>query len=139
MPLARSSPEVGAMKSPGHRDKPDHKVEETHLHEPIKVKVNGELIAEANDVIKVDEDGNPPRYYFLRSDVKMEKLAPTETTTKCPFKGTAHYFSVDAGGRSLKDAVWTYEEPFDEHADLKDRVAFYDDKIPEIAIERTRH
>jgi uncharacterized protein (DUF427 family) len=124
------------MKSPGHRDKPDHKVEEMHLHEHVKVKVNGEVIADANDVIEVDEDGYPPRYYFSRSDVKMDKLSRTATTTKCPFKGTAHYFSVNAGGRTLKDAVWTYEDPYEEHADLKDRVAFYEGGMPEIAIER---
>src|SRR5262245_35633517 len=83
-----------AMKSPGHRQHPEHKVEEKHLHEHMQVKVNGEVVADANDVIEVDEDGYPPRYYFLRSDVKMDQLSRTDTTTKCPFKGTAHYFSV---------------------------------------------
>jgi uncharacterized protein (DUF427 family) len=124
------------MKSPGHRDHPEHKVRETHVHEPMQVKVNGELIADANDVIRVDEDDYPPRFYFKRSDVKMEKLEPTPTTTKCPFKGTAHYFSIRADGRTLKDAVWAYDEPFEEHAALRDRVAFYDEKVPELSIER---
>ncbi len=124
------------MKSPGHKEHPEHKVEEKHLREPIKVKVNDELLAEANDVIEVDEDGYPPRLYFRRSDVKMDKLVPSDTTTKCPFKGEAHYFSVNTGGRTLRDAVWTYEDPYEEHADLKDRVAFYTEKAPEISIER---
>lgn len=124
------------MKSPGHRRAPDHKVEEKHLHEHVKVKVNGEVVADASDVIEVDEDGYPPRYYFSRADVKMDRLARTATTTTCPFKGTAHYFSINAGGHTLTDAVWTYEDPYEEHADLKDRVAFYDGKHAEIAIER---
>lgn len=124
------------MKSPGHRDMPNHKVEEKPLREHIRVKVNGEILADSTDVVEVDEDGNPPRFYFSRTDVKMDKLAPTSTTTKCPFKGTAHYFNVEAGGRTLKDAVWSYEEPFDEHVGLKDRVAFWDDKMPGITIER---
>lgn len=114
---------------------PGHKVEQVRLHEHVKVKVNGEVVADASDVIEVDEDGCPPRYYFSRSDVKMDKLSRTATTTNCPFKGTAHYFSVSAGGEMVNDAVWTYEDPYEEHAELKDRVAFYDGKNRAIAIE----
>lgn len=121
-------------KSPGHREHPDHKVLEHHVDRRMKVVINGELVADSRDVIEVDEDGHPPRFYFPRADVKMDKLSRSDTTTKCPFKGTAHYFGVRADGRSFADAVWTYEQPYDEHESLDGRVAFYDDKIPEIAI-----
>ena len=113
---------------------PEHRVRERLLSNAVRVAVNGDVIAESTDVVKVEEDGNPPRYYFPREDVRMERLDPSATTTKCPFKGEAHYFDVSSNGRRLKDAVWTYEEPYDEHADLKDRVAFWDDKLPEIEI-----
>jgi uncharacterized protein (DUF427 family) len=122
-------------KSPGHQQMPDHKVVEKHPKEKFQVKVGDKIIAESTDVIKVEEDDCPDRYYFLRSAVKMDQLSRTETTTQCPFKGTAHYFSLKLGDKSFSDAVWTYEEPFDEHRDLKDRLAFYDEKIPEIKIE----
>ena len=121
-------------KSPGHREHPEHHVRERSLSEPIRVAVNGDVIAESTDVVKVEEDGHPARYYFPRVDVKMERLEPSSTTTKCPFKGQAHYFDVSSNGRRLRDAVWTYEEPYDEHAALKDRVAFWDDKVREIEI-----
>jgi uncharacterized protein (DUF427 family) len=104
------------------------------LANAVRVAVNGDVIAESTDVVKVEEDGHPPRYYFPREDVRMERLEPSATTTKCPFKGQARYFDVSSNGRRLNDAVWTYEEPYDEHADLKDRVAFWDDKVPEIEI-----
>jgi uncharacterized protein (DUF427 family) len=121
-------------KSPGHEKWPDHKVAERHLGKRVKAEIGGEVMADSTDVIVVEEDGNPARYYFPRADVKMDRLERTASTTKCPFKGTAHYYSINAAGKKLEDAVWTYEEPFDEHADLKDRVAFYDDKVPEIEI-----
>ena len=122
------------MKSPGHQQHPEHKVVEGKLDRRWKVEANGELVADSTDVIKVEEDGNPPRYYFPRSDIRMDLLSRTETTSHCPFKGTARYFDIRTQGRDLRDTVWTYEEPFDEHVALKDRLAFWDEKVPGIAI-----
>jgi uncharacterized protein (DUF427 family) len=62
-------------------------------------------------------------------------VAIFDTTTECPFKGSAHYFSARLGDKTLKDAVWTYEEPYDEHRALAERVAFYEEHIPGIRIE----
>ena len=121
-------------KSPGHQKHPEHKVQETHLNQRVTVEVDGDVVAESNDVIRVNEDEHPARYYFPRSDVKANILERTRTTTECPFKGTAHYFNIKAGNKRLNDAVWSYEDPYDEHRDLKGRLAFYDDKVPEIKI-----
>jgi protein-L-isoaspartate O-methyltransferase/uncharacterized protein (DUF427 family) len=138
-----SNPEAYATKrrhpmtrSPGHQQQPDHKVVEKHLQQRMQVSVGGELIADSNNVIRVDEDGAPPRYYFPRADVQMERLTRSDTTTRCPFKGTAHYFSLNAAGQRLEDAVWSYEEPYEEHSDLQYRLAFYDDKMPQIEVRR---
>jgi uncharacterized protein (DUF427 family) len=124
------------MKSPGHLNYPEHKVLENKPGRRFTVEAGGEVIADSTDVIEVDEDGHPPRLYFPRSDVRMDRLSPSGTTSQCPFKGTAHYFDIRGRGHELRDAVWTYEEPFDEHAALKDRLAFWDDKVREVAIHR---
>lgn len=121
-------------KSPGHQKWPDHKVQEKHVEQRVQVELNGEIIADSDDVIKVEEDGNPDRYYFPRSDVKMNIFERSQSTTECPFKGTAHYFSLKMDGKRLDDVVWTYEEPYDEHLGLKDRLAFYEEKAPQIHV-----
>lgn len=121
-------------QSPGHRQHPSHHVRERPIAERLRVALGDDVIADSTDVIKVEEDGNPARYYFPRADVQMDRLERSATTTKCPFKGEAHYFDLSSDGRRLKDVVWTYEDPYDEHADLRDRIAFWDDKAPEIEI-----
>ncbi len=123
------------MKSPGHQKWPDHQVKEMPVSGGAEVQIGNERIADSQDVIRVEEDGNPARLYFPRSAVAMEKLEPSSTTTQCPFKGTAHYFDLNIDGKRLKDAVWSYEEPFEEHQSLKGRLAFYEEKFPDIHVQ----
>lgn len=123
-------------QSPGHRQWPGHRVHEEPVPERMQARVGGEILADSTDVIRLEEDGYPPRYYFPREDVRLNALQSTGTTTECPFKGTASYFNVNVrvDGEQIEDGAWTYEEPYDEHEGIRGRVAFHDDTMPQIKV-----
>jgi uncharacterized protein (DUF427 family) len=81
---------------------------------------NGTVIAESDDVVTVE--GNA---YFPREAVRDDVLRPSETTTSCPWKGTASYYSLEVDGQTNRDAVWFYAEPEDAAREITGRVAFW--------------
>ena len=117
------------MQSLGHRDYPEHRVDERPVRGRLRAVLGADVLADSDDVIEVDEDGSPPRYYFPRDHVRMDRMRLSDTRTYCPFKGEASYFSMELGDGPLPDATWTLETPYDEHADLKNRIAFYSEKF----------
>lgn len=80
---------------------------------------NGEVIAESDDTVVVE--GN---HYFPLASVRDGVLAESNTTSVCPWKGTASYYSVTIGDEVNPDAAWYYPTPKDAAAEIKDRVAF---------------
>ena len=70
-----------------------------------------------------------PVHYIPPCDVDMAALTRTETRTYCPYKGEASYFNIPAGGERSADAVWSYEEPHESVAVIKDLVAFYSNRV----------
>ena len=71
--------------------------------------------------------------YIPRKDVDFSQLEPTDHTTYCPYKGDCSYYSVPAGGKKSVNAVWSYEDPFPAVAQIKGHVAFYPDRVDEVA------
>lgn len=120
--------------APGYRTNPKHHIVETSVTQPVAVAIDDVVVADSKDVVRVDEDGCPARYYFPRPDVRMDLLERTPTMTRCPFKGSANYFTLNVAGKKLSDALWSYEDPYEEHAGLKGRVAFYLEKFPELEL-----
>jgi uncharacterized protein (DUF427 family) len=86
----------------------------------MKAIWNNTVIAESNDTILVE--GN---HYFPPSSLKEELLQPSNTHTKCPWKGEASYYTLSVEGSQNKDAAWFYPEPFEAAAHIKDHVAFW--------------
>jgi uncharacterized protein (DUF427 family) len=112
--------------APGYKRYPGHRIETKPASVRVRVTFKGELIAESRDAIVLEESKYSPVYYFPRKDVKMERLERTAHRTHCPFKGDASYFSFKNGP---KNAVWSYEQPYDEMSVIKDLLAFYPDKV----------
>ncbi|MDQ6649704.1 MAG: DUF427 domain-containing protein [Actinomycetota bacterium] len=81
---------------------------------------NGVTIADSNDTIVVE--GN---HYFPKDSVRADVLQSSETSSVCPWKGTASYYSLDVEGKVNADAAWYYPQPKDAAKQITDYVAFW--------------
>jgi uncharacterized protein (DUF427 family) len=116
------------VKIPG----PNHPISIEANLSRVVVKVGGKIIADTRDALTLREASYPPIQYIPRRDVDMAALTRSEHTTYCPYKGDASYYSIPAGGDRSRNAVWTYETPFEAMAQIKGYVAFYPDRVDEI-------
>jgi uncharacterized protein (DUF427 family) len=89
-----------------------HKVATHPTDRHVTVTLDGEVLADSRRAIALEETGHRTRYYLPREDVRLQLLTPSTTTSHCPFKGDATYFSA-AGAQ---DAFWVYENPSEEDA-----------------------
>lgn len=95
----------------------------------VRVVIDGETVAESTRPTVLFETGLPPRYYLPLSDVRLELLQPSDTTTHCPYKGTAAYWSIRVGGRTHQDLVWIYRSPLPECVKIAGLACFYTEKL----------
>lgn len=86
----------------------------------MKAIWNGAVIAESENTVIVE--GN---HYFPKNAVKDDVLKSSSKTTICPWKGTAHYYTITVEGKENPDAAWYYPTPKNEAAQIKDRIAFW--------------
>ena len=117
--------------APGFKKYPDHRVATKPAGMRVRVTFKGEVIADTRDAVLLEESKYQPVYYLPRKDVKMQRLLRTTHSTHCPFKGDASYFSIVDGP---ENAIWSYEQPYDEMAAIKEMVAFYPDKVDAIEL-----
>jgi uncharacterized protein (DUF427 family) len=89
-----------------------HRISTRPFDGRVRVERDGTLLADSTRAIQLDETGLPPRYYLPREDVRLDLLTPSDTTSHCPFKGDATYFSAPGS----PDAFWVYEAPSEDDA-----------------------
>jgi uncharacterized protein (DUF427 family) len=97
----------------------------------VTVTAGGKPLADSTRALFLFETGHPVRYYIPPEDVKMDRLAESEHVTACPYKGTAHYFSLKDGN---DEVAWVYADPIAEVARIADHLCFYPDKVDSIEV-----
>jgi uncharacterized protein (DUF427 family) len=112
-----------------HPRDPYHRVDILRASRPVRIEVAGVVVAETTHPTFLFETGLPRRIYVPKLDVRLELLEPTTTATGCPYKGTARYWSVRAGGEVHPDLAWSYDAPFRESAPIAGLVAFFDERV----------
>lgn len=86
----------------------------------MKAIWNDKVIAESDDTVVVE--GN---HYFPEESVNKEFIQKSDTTSHCPWKGEASYYSLEVDGDTNKDAAWYYPQPSELAKHIKNKVAFW--------------
>jgi uncharacterized protein (DUF427 family) len=113
------------VKIPG----PDHPITIAPNPKRVTVKVGDRVIADTRRALSLREASYPAVNYIPREDVDMALLERSDHSTYCPYKGECSYFSIPVGGEQARNAVWSYEAPYAAVAEIKNRLAFYPDRV----------
>ena len=119
-----------------HPRDPFHRIDVLPSSRPVRVELDGQLLAESSRPALLFETMLPTRYYLPREDIRAE-LIPSSTTSYCAYKGRASYWSATVGGRLVPDLAWIYEDPLHEAAQVRGLVAFFDERI-DLSLDGTR-
>jgi uncharacterized protein (DUF427 family) len=120
------------IKNPG----PDHPISIQRNPARVVVSVAGQVIADTRNALTLREADYSPVQYIPREGVDFTQLEQTDHATYCPYKGNCSYYSIPVGGKKSVNAVWTYENPYPAVAQIKEHVAFYSDRVDNIAEQR---
>ena len=86
----------------------------------MKAIWNDQVLAESNETIVIENN-----HYFPPASLNLEYFTKSETTTICPWKGTASYYTIDVNDEQNIDAAWYYPSPKEAANEILDYVAFW--------------
>ncbi|GAA6207233.1 DUF427 domain-containing protein [Cognatishimia sp. WU-CL00825] len=98
------------------------------------VRAGGAVLGETGNALELTEGDYPPVIYFPRADIATAFLDESDHTSHCPHKGDATYFSIVTKSKTIQNSVWSYENPKDDVARIKNYLAFY--VSDELAVEQ---
>lgn len=108
---------------------PYHRVDVLHSSRHVRVEIDGVTVAETRRPALLFETTLPTRYYIPVQDVRMELFVPTDSSTRCPYKGVASYWSYVNGDVTEKDVVWSYRAPIPECTKIEAMLSFYNERV----------
>jgi uncharacterized protein (DUF427 family) len=117
------------VKLPG----PDHPISIERNPARVVVSVAGRTVADSRNALTILEATYPAVQYIPPEDVDFSQLERTDRVTYCPYKGNCTYYSIPAGGTKSVNAVWSYEKPFAAVGHIRGYVAFYPERVDQIA------
>ncbi|HEX2041017.1 MAG TPA: DUF427 domain-containing protein [Acidimicrobiales bacterium] len=112
-----------------HARDPHKRVDVVPSERHVRVELGGEVVAESRRPHALFETSLPTRWYLPLEDVRQELLVPSDRVSRCPYKGTARYWSVQAGGHLYRDVAWSYPEPVVECPRITGLVAFFNERV----------
>lgn len=112
-----------------HPRSPEVRVDALPSTRHVRVLIDGEVVADSNRPTILYETGLPPRYYVPKTDVRMDLLTATDSSSACPYKGWASYWSVSVNETVHDDIVWGYRTPLPESEAIAGLVCFYNEKV----------
>ena len=118
-----------------HARDPYKRVDVLRSSRHVRVVLGGETIAETRRPSLLFETHLPVRYYIPRMDVRMDLLTPTDTRTRCPYKGVASYWSASVNGQTYRDIVWSYEVPIPECPKIEQLMCFFNERVDAIYVD----
>ena len=112
-----------------HARDPYKRIDALRSSRHVKVVIAGETVAESYRPLLLFETGLPTRYYIPKFDLRMDLLVPSDTQTRCPYKGVAHYYSLKNGNNMVTDIAWYYPFPVPECPRIENLVCFYNERV----------
>ena len=112
-----------------HPRDPYTRVDTLHSSRHVRIEIEGVTMGDSRRPMLLFETGLPTRYYIPKLDVRMDLLEPSESATRCPYKGVACYWSARLGDKLVKDIVWSYPAPIPECPKIENLLSFYNEHV----------
>ncbi len=112
-----------------HPRDPYNRIDVLHTSRHLVARWGDTVVADSNRPRMLLETGLGIRWYLPREDVRTDLLAPSYTTTRCPYKGVAQYWTLRDGDREERDVVWSYPEPMHDAVAVRGLLCLFDERL----------
>ena len=112
-----------------HPRDPFKRVDVLRSSRHVVIRIDGTVVADSTRPTLLYETSLPTRWYVPKTDARLDLLTPTATTTSCPYKGTAEYYTATVDGTEHEDVAWWYRHPTRESAPIAGLIAFFDERV----------